>query len=1065
MKYIKIIFGIFYFALSFRTLLAQSERLVFEPVNNSTLQQYNIRSINAGIDNKLWLSTDKGLLCYDGNDVKVFKHDDNDPSSLSSDNISKTYHDSNGNLYVINDFHEKNLSIMDGRTGKFTAADVQLNIADFRMMATPFAYTDLLIDDDGSVWLAAYYIGLVHYNMLTTRTNSYYFNLKYSGRNTVYTIKKDVINKQLLWLGTEDGIYSFNKKTKELKRNFRCTNPADSSAADLPVTNIDICNSDSIWFSVSGKGIGCYNIKTGSYTIYPIHKKKEKKSIDFGAIQIQRKSKNEYFVSTKYSLPGLFNTSTHQYSYPAITSPNLTSVLSNYFLVDNLGNYWCVLYNRLFKAHSKKDKFETIRINDGNNAFENAFRTIVWDEKRRVYYAAFEKGNGVLVLDTNFKVVKTIPVDNDKNKKDTPDSEEVHDLALDKKDRLWVCGTSLYNYDEASQKMIPASKMYPHLLFTNQQFQNLVIRNNDIYLQPLNFTSRAIYHINISTLASDSINLPEEIAKDKNYAYQPVKLFDYLVLDREGKYAYMSYSKFTGLDYIDCLIQLNLNTKKARRIKIIEGVEHNETSSLFNYQLDDNSRIWFETEDGIMIYEADSSHPLNNIAIDGELFSKQLYNIPGAGIMCRLNSRGVILYDYKNNNQIHLTLTDGLNSNSNSAIASANKNLFIGASNYIQYMPLASITGKQNTIRSCYLSSIQLFNHPYITDTLPETLHVLNMPHDKNFITLTFSCTEFEQPERLAYRYKMSSVDRDWVYVSYSNRTISYNDLKPGSYIFQAVVKNANGQWSNSDINLVLNIIPAWWQTTLFKVLLVAIIVTAVYLFVHWRITSIRKQEQVKGKYEKELLELEAKALRAQMNPHFIFNCMNSIKSLIQKNDEEHAVLYLTTFSKLIRTVFQNSDKREITLYDEIETCKLYLQLESMRFSNKFTYTFNADKTLDLKSAMVPALIVQPFIENAIWHGIMPKEDGGSLNVIVDKINDTIRCIIDDDGIGRELSKQNKFHMETSSHESKGEHLTQARLDLDNLLNERNAKIEIIDKQDNNYKACGTTVILTFNEF
>jgi LytS/YehU family sensor histidine kinase len=226
----------------------------------------------------------------------------------------------------------------------------------------------------------------------------------------------------------------------------------------------------------------------------------------------------------------------------------------------------------------------------------------------------------------------------------------------------------------------------------------------------------------------------------------------------------------------------------------------------------------------------------------------------------------------------------------------------------------------------------------------------------------------------------------------------------------------------------------------------------------------VRKQEQLKGKYEKELLELEAKALRAQMNPHFIFNCMNSIKSLIQKNEREKAVTYLTVFSKLIRTIFQNSDKREISLFDEIETCKLYMQLESMRFSNKFSYAFNIDETIDLKSVMVPALIIQPFIENAIWHGIMPKEEGGYVHVTVDKNDHKIRCIIDDDGIGRETSLQNKFLVESSSHESKGEHLTQARLDLDNLLNERNARIEIADKKNSETKSAGTTVIINIKE-
>jgi sensor histidine kinase YesM len=216
--------------------------------------------------------------------------------------------------------------------------------------------------------------------------------------------------------------------------------------------------------------------------------------------------------------------------------------------------------------------------------------------------------------------------------------------------------------------------------------------------------------------------------------------------------------------------------------------------------------------------------------------------------------------------------------------------------------------------------------------------------------------------------------------------------------------------------------------------------------------------------YEKEVHELEAKALRAQMNPHFIFNCMNSIKSLMQKDENEKAVTYLTTFSKLIRTVFQNSDKREISLYDEIETCHLYTQLESMRFGNKFSYAFNIDETLDLKSIMVPALILQPFIENAIWHGIMPKEDGGKVIVKVTKTGHTINCIIDDDGIGREISKQNKFLSKDPMHESKGEHLTQIRLDLDNLLNERNAYLKTIDKMDKDGKSVGTMVVLTIYE-
>ena len=225
-------------------------------------------------------------------------------------------------------------------------------------------------------------------------------------------------------------------------------------------------------------------------------------------------------------------------------------------------------------------------------------------------------------------------------------------------------------------------------------------------------------------------------------------------------------------------------------------------------------------------------------------------------------------------------------------------------------------------------------------------------------------------------------------------------------------------------------------------------------------VKGVRREEELKMHYKLQMIELEAKALRAQMNPHFIFNCMNSIKALIQSDEKKRSIDYLTTFSKLIRTVFQNSDKRRISLYDEIETCRLYIQLETMRLNGKLKYNFNIDANIDLKSVMVPALIIQPFIENAIWHGIVPKEQG-AINISIKQSDDAIICEVDDDGIGRELSKLNK-PLTPVIHESKGVHLSQARLDLEKILNETNASIEIIDKHEND-KANGTRVVIIFN--
>lgn len=246
----------------------------------------------------------------------------------------------------------------------------------------------------------------------------------------------------------------------------------------------------------------------------------------------------------------------------------------------------------------------------------------------------------------------------------------------------------------------------------------------------------------------------------------------------------------------------------------------------------------------------------------------------------------------------------------------------------------------------------------------------------------------------------------------------------------------------------------------LFPVLLTTAEWVLIYFLFHY-VKGVRREERLKTQYRFKLLELEAKALRAQMNPHFIYNCLNSIKALIQTDEKLKATNYLTTFSKLIRTLFQNSDKRQISLYDEIETCKLYTQLECMRFGDKLKIQFQVDEDLDLKSMQVPALIIQPFIENAIWHGIVPKNEGGQILIRVYQRTDQIVCEVDDDGIGRELSAKNK-PIEAATHVSKGVHLSQARLNLERSLNETSGSIKIIDKYEQEI-ATGTKVVITFN--
>ena len=212
---------------------------------------------------------------------------------------------------------------------------------------------------------------------------------------------------------------------------------------------------------------------------------------------------------------------------------------------------------------------------------------------------------------------------------------------------------------------------------------------------------------------------------------------------------------------------------------------------------------------------------------------------------------------------------------------------------------------------------------------------------------------------------------------------------------------------------------------------------------------------------QQKMTEVEMQALRAQMNPHFIFNCLNSINRYIVKSDQATASLYLTKFAKLIRLILDNSNSKNVVLSHEIEALKLYIDMEALRFDKKFSYTIDIDDNVNADSLEVPPLIIQPYVENAIWHGLLHKNNLGQLHIHLSLPTENIlQCIIEDDGIGREKAKELKSKSATTK-KSLGMKLTENRLSLLNKYSELNARIEIIDLYTQEREPAGTKVILT----
>lgn len=235
------------------------------------------------------------------------------------------------------------------------------------------------------------------------------------------------------------------------------------------------------------------------------------------------------------------------------------------------------------------------------------------------------------------------------------------------------------------------------------------------------------------------------------------------------------------------------------------------------------------------------------------------------------------------------------------------------------------------------------------------------------------------------------------------------------------------------------------------------LIVLAVFVFSSYRL----RQQNVRTELEKKNLETEQRMLRSQMNPHFIFNSMNSIQSYISGNDNFTAMTYLSKFAQLMRGILENSRKAMITLEEEINTLNLYVELERLRFNNKFEFKLDVDPALFPETTYIPPMLVQPFAENAIKHGLKSLNGSGLLKIGFKKRDGIIDCTIEDNGIGRAEAKsinESKY----KDHKSLGMQVTQERIDAFKKDKDANSNLLIIDLKDKEGLASGTLVNVLF---
>ncbi|GEM_PF-936184 len=357
-------------------------------------------------------------------------------------------------------------------------------------------------------------------------------------------------------------------------------------------------------------------------------------------------------------------------------------------------------------------------------------------------------------------------------------------------------------------------------------------------------------------------------------------------------------------------------------------------------------------------------------------------------------------------------------------------------------------------------------NTPIIIDEIIVNDSIIVSPNQNSFkatqnnISFTYAYLNFIAPGAIVYFYQLEGFDKNWI-PNGNMHSVRFSNLPSGKYIFNVKAKKVNGEFDGIIAKWTFTIHPPFWKTWWFATIAALLLIACILFFIQQRIRAVRKQEKVKRDYEKKIAETEMQALRAQMNPHFMFNSLNSINNFILKNDAENASGYLAKFSRLMRLILDNSRSEWIPLENELKALELYIELETVRFDNAFTYKINIAPAINIQKAMVPPMIIQPYVENAIWHGLMHKKNpGASLEVNLTKESNHLFIEIKDNGIGRKEAALLKSKSATRQ-KPHGMKITAQRMDMVNKLYDINATTVITDLQDTEGNATGTRILFT----
>lgn len=976
-------------------------------------------------DNKglLWIGSDNGLYAFDGTHFKNYRRKKRDSTGLPSNYILFNYQDKQGKYWVY--VYSYGLYRFNPKTQSFSPFRYRnqrsFNINSWRL-ALPFE------TKNGELWFPLAGYGLACWDAEKDSMIPYRICPEgncggYNKASWVWDITQDPDDGSF-WLGTNGGLVHYNSITKQLAVYLDSTT--------LPMTAYGHFFWDSektLWLGTWGGGLKKFDRRTKKFSSYRwANELIGTKNIVNGIGNLD----NRYlWVATGETGLLVFDKKEEQFFQVKNLADEKKLFASQALFQNAYGVMWVASREELHRIHLSENKFQYTSLQkliQPSTGFANSFVKI----DSTLYTGMYYDGSGLMAVNEKTGEQK-IYTDRRLN------GIRFVSKAADR--TIWIAtNNGVYFFNPQSKKFTRGGSQCKSLDS---------LRANEI----LHSTDGTIWLACNSGLAR---YFPSQ-QKLEWIRYSPLQIassyFYSLYQDKENNLWFGN-----GQDGLGCY-------RPSGETVMFNTTRNNQYPSgkCLSITQAISGEILFSTETQGLSVLSNPFTATEAIALFGIEDG-----LPGESISCILKDAdghcwlatngGLSLFDAEKRTFRNFSKSHGLIDNflDSKLYQSADGAIYLGFENsYQRFYPEQLLQAKKEE-GFVHLSSFKVNGKETVWDTNGQ----LSLHHLQTNIAFSFAFLTKNHTPGYRLLYKLDDIDADWVMAD-EKASAQYNSLIPGKYRFRIKALDQQGKQQGREFHLQVHIQPPWYETWWFYTLLGVLVAGTIVAFYRYRIRHIHQQNALKQNFNKQLNETEMRALRAQMNPHFIFNCLNSINRYIVKSDHKTASNYLTKFSKLIRLILDNSASDTISLDREIQTLQLYLDMEALRFDHAFTYEINCREIEDAESIIIPSMLLQPYVENAIWHGLLNKTEGeGKLWIYFKQLSPNLLLAeIRDNGVGRKKAKELTSSDPALRKKSYGIQISRERLQLANVLYNQEGSVEIIDLE-NDAEPAGTCVLV-----